>query len=134
MSVCLPIITSSSFKLSPDDKLIDTFYLLSSGDDTVGGGAHILRHFLAPSLRLHLLNCLLLKFALKKDLYLIGKCFLVCPTFFTGHSTHSGFLVTKLGIMFTAPESEVRGASFCVKHATELKMWKINCEHKTIHN
>ena len=134
MSVCLPIITSSSFKLSPDDKLIDTLYLLPSGDHTVGGGAHILRHLLAPSLRLHLLDCLLLKFALKKDLYLIGKCFLVCPTFFTGHSTHSGFLVTKLGIMFTAPESEVRGASFCVKHATELKMWKINCEHKTIHN
>ena len=44
MSVCLPIKTSSSFKRSPDDKLIDTqtHYLLPGGDDTVGGGAHVL--------------------------------------------------------------------------------------------
>ena len=45
MSVCLPIKTSSSFKRSPDDKLIDTqtqtHYLLPGGDDTVGGGAHV---------------------------------------------------------------------------------------------
>ena len=81
MSVWLPIITSSSFKLSPDDKLIDTHYLLPGGDDTVGGGAHILRHLLAPSLRLHLLHCLLLKFALKRIFILSESVFWFAPPF-----------------------------------------------------
>ena len=48
-------------------------HLGPGGDDAVGGGAHVLGQLLAPSLRLHLFHCFLLKFALKKDLYLIRK-------------------------------------------------------------
>ena len=65
----------------------------------------------------------------KEDLYLIGKCFLKSRTFFTGHSTHSGFWVAKSGIIFMAPGSAMSRASLYVRHATKLKMWKINGEH-----
>ena len=99
----------NKFSCSPDDKLIDamTSYLLAGGDHTVGGGADILGHFLAPSLRLHLLHCLLLKFALKKeDLYLIRKVFSKVPDLFN-RPLHAFWLLS------SKVRNHIHGARLC---------------------
>lgn len=79
-------------------------YLLAHGYDTIWRSANILRHFLAPSLGLHLFHSFLLEFTLKIWWHVLIRSSneiqkYLFWTFLTGQSTHSSWRPNKFGIM-----------------------------------
>ena len=79
-------------------------YLLAHGYDTIWRSANILRHFLAPSLGLHLFHSFLLEFTLKILWHVLIRSSneiqkYLFWTFLTGQSTHSSWRPNKFGIM-----------------------------------